>query len=82
MDSEKQTCDTGTPFASRTVLEHMLRGVLGAVALACGLYLSSTYAWALIPFGVIALIAFRGCPMCWTIGLVETFARGGRNKAD
>jgi hypothetical protein len=24
------------------------------------------------PAGLLALVAMRGCPVCWTIGLVET----------
>lgn len=27
-----------------------------------------------IAAGLLAVIAFRGCPMCWSVGLVETVA--------
>jgi hypothetical protein len=78
MNLEKQTCEL-TPFASRSVLEHLARGVIGAGALGYGLYVSATHAWAIIPLGLVALAAFRGCPMCWTIGLLDTLSRA-RNR--
>jgi hypothetical protein len=48
--------------------------VLGAVLVVGGLALSATTAWALlaVPLGV---VAWRGCPTCWTLGLVATLAR-------
>jgi hypothetical protein len=30
--------------------------------------------------GVAALVALRGCPMCWTVGLVETLSQGRRDS--
>jgi hypothetical protein len=32
--------------------------------------------------GVAALVALRGCPMCWTVGLVETLSQGRRDSTD
>lgn len=63
-------------FASRSVPEAVARGVIGF-----GLLVGSV---ALIPvvglFSVIlvpaALVALRGCPTCWVIGLVQTISRG------
>ena len=80
MEPTKQSCDAGSPFASRSVWEHLVRGAIGVAALAYGFYLAGTYAWALIPAGLIALVAFRGCPMCWTFGLIETLSRGRRHE--
>jgi hypothetical protein len=28
--------------------------------------------WASLALGALMLLAFRGCPICWTIGLFET----------
>jgi hypothetical protein len=60
-------------FASKSLSEHLLRGAIG---------FSSAYATfelmlqpsilsiaGAIGLGGLALIALRGCPMCWTIGL-------------
>ena len=63
-------------FGSRTVLEHALRGVVGLTAIIMAIVLGrETGAVALIAsvaLAGIALVAFRGCPVCWTIGMVET----------
>ncbi|WP_380285055.1 hypothetical protein [Kitasatospora purpeofusca] len=63
-------------YASRTVARHLARGgvgfgaLLGAFAL---LPFAGPVALLLLPVG---LLAFRGCPTCWVIGLVETVSRG------
>lgn len=59
-------------FASGSVAVHLLRGVLGFALLAAAVFLADPHpGWALPAFGL-ALIALRGCPMCWTLGLFET----------
>ncbi|MFE7565337.1 hypothetical protein [Kitasatospora sp. NPDC057500] len=66
----------GSGFASRTLAGHLARGGVGFGAL--------VGAFALLPFvGPVALLlllvgalAFRGCPTCWVIGLMETVSRG------
>ena len=63
-------------FASRSVPRHLLRGglgfgsLIGAFAL---IPLVGLWSLALLPLGVLAL---RGCPMCWIVGLMETVSRG------
>lgn len=63
-------------FASRSLLEHGLRGLVGiggiTAAVALGGQPGPLAAVASLALGVLALLAFRGCPICWTIGLVET----------
>jgi hypothetical protein len=62
-------------FPSRNVAIHILKGVLGFGFLAIALRYSTVLGWfTLIPL-VCALICFGGCPMCWTVGLVETLLR-------
>ncbi|MEO8155493.1 MAG: hypothetical protein ABI605_20690 [Rhizobacter sp.] len=58
-------------FASKTLTEHLLRGLLGIGLTAAGLRGAemTAWAWLLLPLG---LLMFRGCPTCWTIGLIET----------
>lgn len=63
-------------FASASVPRHLLRGALGF-----GLIIGAI---ALVPFvgpvsllaAPLGLVAFRGCPMCWMIGLAQTVSRG------
>lgn len=67
-------------FATRTLGGHLLRG---AVAFALLYFaIAQQYAhpgWALLG-GLAALVVMRGCPMCWTIGLVETIVQWLRRK--
>lgn len=63
-------------FASRSVPRHVARGVIGF-----GLVIA---AFALLPvFGLwslflapVGMLALRGCPVCWVLGLIETVSRG------
>jgi hypothetical protein len=58
-------------FSSKTFLEHALRGAVGV----CALWLAFGYfeaAWPALVLVPVALLAFRGCPMCWLVGLFET----------
>ena len=60
-------------FSNRTVALHLLRGVLGFAALGGALFGGSVLAAVvLIPA---ALVLMKGCPTCWTIGLVQTVQR-------
>jgi hypothetical protein len=63
-------------FASQSVSEHLLRGAIGFAGLAFAYKLLSLPSMpALVgsaAFGVLALIAMRGCPTCWTVGLLNT----------
>ncbi|MEU9991865.1 hypothetical protein AB0E10_34680 [Streptomyces sp. NPDC048045] len=63
-------------FASKSVPRHLVRGVIGF-----GLIIGSI---ALVPVAgpvtllaaPLGLIAFRGCPTCWMVGLAQTISRG------
>jgi hypothetical protein len=68
-------------FASSSVPVHLLRGVLGLTLLVAAFALIPAVGpvtLLLAPFGVVAL---RGCPTCWAIGLAATMARGRRERA-
>ena len=59
-------------FKSGSVVEHIIRGVLGFGLLAIGLMYSAVLGlWTLLLLAG-ALVCLRGCPLCWTAGLVET----------
>ena len=63
-------------FQSRTVMEHILRGVAGfGLVVVAVVYSSQLGWWTLAPLAG-ALVSFRGCPMCWTVGLVERIVSG------
>jgi len=61
-------------FASTTIAAHLLRGVVAAALIAWAfLHQSSNPAFA-VAAGVLAVAAMRGCPLCWTLGLLETIS--------
>jgi hypothetical protein len=64
------------PFVSASLGEHLLRGGLAIGALALAVVLFNLGAWYAAIGGALlvafALIMFRGCPVCWTVGLFGT----------
>lgn len=68
--------DDGPNFASSSLPRHLVRGAVGFGSLVASFALIPLVGPAslvLLPVGVLAL---RGCPMCWTIGLMQTISRG------
>jgi hypothetical protein len=67
-------------FASNTLLEHSLRGAVGIGALWYAVTIAAIHPLGSLAPGVLALLAFRGCPICWTVGLVETVSLRWRSR--
>ena len=63
-------------FGSTLLGAHLLRGAAAAALLAWAIVQQTAHPWASLGAGVAALVALRGCPMRWTVGLVETLSRG------
>jgi hypothetical protein len=57
----------------RAVYTWLVRGALGLALLAVAI--STRESLVAIPALLAALIAFRGCPMCWVFGLIECASR-------
>jgi hypothetical protein len=58
-------------FASESVIGHLLRGGAAVLLLAWAMrHQQQTGLSLLAALG--ALLVFRGCPVCWTIGLFES----------
>ncbi|MDP9864383.1 MULTISPECIES: hypothetical protein [Streptosporangium] len=74
MRSTKMTGDAG--FASRSVSRHLLRGGLGFGLLIGAVALVPTAGPASLLLAPLGLVALRGCPTCWAIGLVQTISMG------
>lgn len=67
-------------FGNRTIGLHLLRGVLGVAALYVSLSTAGRTVWpslVLLPAGLYLL---KGCPMCWTVGLIETVVMTVRRR--
>ena len=66
--------DAETMFASRTVLRHLVRGVLGLAALVAAFALVPVWGPVALLLVPVAVVLLRGCPTCWALGLVQTRA--------
>lgn len=67
-------------FASRSIVAHLARGAVGLGALWVSVVWSETQPWLLFVSLPLGLVALRGCPMCWTLGLFQTVAAKLRGK--
>jgi hypothetical protein len=67
-------------FASETLREHLARGATGVIGLALASWLAAAHPIAGIACAAIGMIALRGCPMCWTMGLAQTLIAKLRGK--
>ena len=63
-------------FASQSLTQHLSRGALGLGALAFSVQLLGQGSLMGMPAAVgllvFSLVMLRGCPTCWTIGLIQT----------
>ena len=67
-------------FGSAFLGAHLMRGAAAAALLAWAIVHQTANPWLSLGAGVAALVALRGCPMCWTVGLVETLSQGPRDS--
>ena len=67
-------------FGSSFLGAHLIRGLAVAALLAWAIVHQTAHPWLSLGAGVAALVALRGCPMCWTVGLVETLSQGLRDS--
>lgn len=59
-------------FASRSLGLHLFRGLIGGLALWGAIAFYHPYPWAGLLALAVMVVAFRGCPLCWSVGLFET----------
>lgn len=52
------------------LVKHLIRGAIGVAALVGALYGARTSMAAMLLLPV-AIVAFRGCPTCWIVGLAD-----------
>ncbi|MEV4006964.1 hypothetical protein [Actinomadura sp. NPDC049753] len=63
-------------FASTSLPRHLLRGATGFGALIGAFALLPVLGPVSLLLAPIGLLALRGCPACWAIGLVQTVSMG------
>jgi hypothetical protein len=61
-----------SPFASASVKQHYARGALGLLALVLAVAGAALGAPAALALLIVTVAAWRGCPTCWTVGLMQT----------
>lgn len=69
------TLRTASPlsfFASKSITVHLLRGAAATALLFAAVKVGEQNELLSIALGIAAVVMLRGCPMCWTIGLIET----------
>jgi hypothetical protein len=66
----------GRSFASPTLTRHLVRGAIGFGALTGAVALIPLVGWVSLVLLPVGLLALRGCPTCWAVGLGETISRG------
>ena len=59
-------------FSSAHLGAHLLRGVAAAGLMYWAVAHQQSHPVGALLAGIAALVAMRGCPMCWTMGLIET----------
>jgi len=63
-----------SPLASGSVAEHVLRGAVGVLAAVLAIVLVAVVGPVSLLLLGITVIAWRGCPTCWAVGLFGTLA--------
>ncbi|MFJ8658380.1 hypothetical protein [Streptomyces sp. NPDC093795] len=66
----------GPNFASASVPRHLARGAIGLGLIVGSIALVPVAGPITLLAAPLALIAFRGCPTCWMVGLAQTISRG------
>jgi hypothetical protein len=61
-------------LASKSVARHLARGVLGFGLIVTAIVLASGVSPAGLLLAPLGLVALRGCPTCWTVGLIQTIS--------
>jgi hypothetical protein len=63
-----------SPLASSSLRAHLLRGLAGLVVGVAAIYLVSVVGAISLLLLTFTAAAWRGCPTCWTVGLIGTMA--------
>ena len=63
-------------FASASLPRHLARGAIGFGLIGAGFGLTAVVGPVSLLLAPAGMVALRGCPMCWTAGLIETVSAG------
>ena len=59
-------------LASTSIQRHYARGALGLIALVAAFVGAAVATPAALVLLIVTAVAWRGCPTCWAVGLIET----------
>ncbi len=63
-------------LASKSVSRHLARGALGFGLIGAAIALTTSAGPTALLLAPLGLVALRGCPTCWIVGLVQTVSAG------
>jgi hypothetical protein len=63
-----------SPLASSSVHRHLLRGAVGLLAALGAIILLGVLGPVSLVLLPVAVVAWRGCPTCWAVGLMGTLS--------
>jgi hypothetical protein len=63
-------------FASGSVARHLMRGAIGFGLIGAALALLGSMGPAALLLAPLGMVALRGCPTCWIVGLLQTISAG------
>ncbi len=69
-----------SPLASGSISEHLLRGAAGLIAAVLAIALLARVGPVSLALLPLTVLAWRGCPTCWTVGLFGTLADGRASR--
>jgi hypothetical protein len=62
-------------LASTSITRHYARGALGLLALVAAVVGAALASPAALVLLIVTAVAWRGCPTCWAVGLMQTRER-------
>jgi hypothetical protein len=68
-----RTCSR-SPLASSSVYRHLLRGAIGLLAVLGAILLLGVLGAISLVLLPVAVVAWRGCPTCWAVGMMGTLS--------
>jgi hypothetical protein len=69
-----------SPLASDSVGEHLLRGGAGLIVAGLAVFLTVVVGPVSLLLLPLTALAWRGCPTCWTVGLIATMSDARRRR--
>jgi hypothetical protein len=77
----KMLDDDRGALASASVIRHLARGALSFGLIGAAFALTASVGPAVLVLVPLGLVALRGCPTCWIVGLIQAIFVGGGRRA-